>query len=263
MKIVSVFDNLSEEIVLCLGRFDGLHLGHKKVLAEARSYAIENDANLAVFTFRTDKAQNSLYNFEEFCLLCQNSGVDFLIFADETPDFFALSKEDFTSMLTANFNVSALSFGADYTYGLQKSGNAQTLARFCLSNGIKPLLVPLFLGDNDQKISSSSIKTLLMEGDVTKANALLGHEYFCLSKVSSAVESKSGYIIVSDYADEKTKLLSGEYEVSVEIGKNKFTAVTQTVSVGGVRLLRTVVNPPQNSTVGCGDEILIKFIKRL
>ena len=114
---------------------------------------------------------------KETILEIENTKADAIIYAYETPEFFSTSANDFLTLLNDNFNPIAIVCGEDYTFGKGKSGTVETLKDFCKINNIKLNVTPMVLIDG-LKVSSTTIKELIISGNVEKANQLLGKKYY-------------------------------------------------------------------------------------
>ncbi|WP_312680766.1 bifunctional riboflavin kinase/FAD synthetase [Lactococcus taiwanensis] len=168
-----------EELILVLGYFDGLHLGHQALFAEARKVATVLNLKIAVLTF----PEKPTLTFEKFSpdmllkltsdqkradLFAEN-GVDYLVFKDFTSDFAHQTSEEFSKNVVLKFNPKVVITGFDYTTGSDMQNLKST-------EDYRVIIIPE-QADDQGKISSTRIRKAVEEGEISQANALLGYAY--------------------------------------------------------------------------------------
>lgn len=181
MKYTNFFESDDIKRIICLGRFDGVHLGHRSIILQASKLKQKfgNDIILSVFAFRrVDEAgnRNRIYTFDENCDLIQSLSVDEVLYADETERFFNTTKSEFLNLLFKSHNPVAVVCGEDYTFGKDREGNVGYLREYCAEQNVFFLSLPI-LRENGKKVSSTLIKEDLLAGNVEEANTLLGSRY--------------------------------------------------------------------------------------
>lgn len=168
------FDALS----LCLGYFDGVHLGHQSLIKYARKYAKHT---LGLLTFSkpistlVDNGKNTsvLTSLDDRFKIISKLGVDYYFVAQIDKAFTELSDMDFIAMLR-KMNVKEIFVGKDFRYGAKAKGTISTLKDYFDVYDIEIKEV------DGKKISTQEIKNLIVQGRVKEANDLLGHNY-CVS----------------------------------------------------------------------------------
>ncbi|HIU64473.1 MAG TPA: bifunctional riboflavin kinase/FAD synthetase [Candidatus Avacidaminococcus intestinavium] len=186
MQIIDNFfeqNTFAEGSVIALGTFDGLHLGHLDVIKAAHRYAVNKSLKLLVFTFsnhplaeiKPDAIPEKLISEEDKIKLFEELGVDVLVNVPFTADFSHLTPEDFLDKLGA-FNFKCLVVGENYTYGYRGQGNVTLLRNSAKKKGFEVIIRKLIAVDQ-QVISSSSIRSLIKNGQLKLANRLLGREF--------------------------------------------------------------------------------------
>lgn len=215
--------------VIALGRFDGLHLGHKLVVEKAKELAKTCNAKVALFTLKKQKGARSLIlSFEELSLKAGSLGIDELIYAEETPELFGMDKDEFLSLVIKNRKPLGFVFGEDYTFGKDRAGDAGYLADRCEKLGIPYKKVPI-LTENGQKISSTAVKELLKVGDIESADRMLGGDYYIVGEVVHGrnVGTGMGFPTINVSIDD-TKLIpfEGVYETRVTVFGKTYKALT-------------------------------------
>ena len=168
------FDALS----LCLGYFDGVHLGHQSLIKYARKYAKHT---LGLLTFSkpistlVDNGKNTsvLTSLDDRFKIISKLGVDYYFVVQIDKAFTELSDMDFIAMLK-KMNVKEIFVGKDFRYGAKAKGTISTLKDYFDVYDIEIKEV------DGKKISTQEIENLIVEGKIEEANDLLGHNY-CVS----------------------------------------------------------------------------------
>ncbi|MBO5850857.1 MAG: adenylyltransferase/cytidyltransferase family protein, partial [Clostridia bacterium] len=183
MEVFEFGYKFNKECVLCLGYFDALHKGHKTLINSAKKTANKLGVSLGVVAFLGGKSKGDVFTFFERLKLLKLLGVDFVIYASLTPEFMAIKSEEFTKILFESYNVKSVFCGFDFTYGFKAEGNANTLKKSALNYGVSVTVVEKVLDGFDQKISTTLIKSELLNGNIKRVNELLGGNYFITEKV--------------------------------------------------------------------------------
>lgn len=176
---------IQEPIVLALGFFDGIHLGHKEVITTAKEVAEERGYKVAVMSFNQHPSvifQNVdpdsiqyVSPLERKKELLKELGVDIFYLVDFTKEFGALSPQEFVDQYIVGLNAKVVVAGFDYTYGKRDVANMELLPKYA-SNRFEIISIPEQKSDNG-KISSTAVRDLLIQGEIEKANELLGYDY--------------------------------------------------------------------------------------
>lgn len=166
---------------VALGFFDGLHLGHRRLLEAALKEAAASGASPLVFTLSNhpglllepSRPKKLLCSFEERIDLLAAMGFT-CVYADFTPEFAALSAEDFIkNVLSEKLRASAVLAGSNHRFGAGGGGNARTLSEWGPRLGFKAVIVDPVCREGEH-ISSSRIRALIMQGRLDRVPALLG-----------------------------------------------------------------------------------------
>jgi len=166
---------MKQELCAALGDFDGVHVGHIAVI----NAAVKNcgDYTPAVYTFMQNcKNAKTITNNTVKEKLILSLGIkkvifdDFDVIKDYTPLQFV------KSVLIDNYNIKTIVCGKDFRFGINASGNIDTLNSICKKFGLKLITVDP-IDENGKKISSSTIRTAIQDGDMVTAKSLLGR-YF-------------------------------------------------------------------------------------
>lgn len=272
MKILDYFEPQTEKNVICLGRFDGLHLGHKTLIYKGLEIKnqLNDDSKLAVFTFQRSAAigrLNAIFTFRETIEALKGEPVDNVVVAPESKEFYKIDKLDFLDTIFKNFKPTAVVCGEDYTFGRNREGNKDFLKSYCEGKGVTFICLPL-VKIKGEKVSSTKIKEFLSSGEVEEASKLLGENYFISGKVikGRGVGKTIGFPTLNiKISEEKAPLKQGVYVTLVDYGKYQLTALTNygnapTFSSDEV-LLETHILDGEYDLYG--KEVKIEFIRYL
>lgn len=179
MRIFKDLTPYNKNTAVALGFFDGLHLGHKAVIAKAVE-AKKRGLTPAAFTFSStpkskDKNAQLLTNDEKTAIL-EKLGIELLYILDfeQLKDY---SPEDFVEKIIKDvFNADEVFCGFNYRFGKRKAGNTQTLEKLCKKENIK-VTVCNPVGLDGVVVCSTEIRNRLKKGDIKSANKLLGYDF--------------------------------------------------------------------------------------
>ncbi len=175
---------IEESTVVTIGKFDGRHKGHQKLLGRMLELKRQKGYRAAVFTFDTAPMaklsgtdQKVITTNQERRNNMAKMGIDYLVEYPFTRDVVHLSAEAFVrEILIGKMNARAMVVGTDCGFGYQRSGNAQVLKELSSRYGYE---LEVIVKEQDEKrdISSTYIKEELAGGRMEKANKLLGEPY--------------------------------------------------------------------------------------
>ena len=170
----------TQDTVLVLGYFDGLHRGHQALFAEARQIAAEKKLKVAVLTF-PESPKLAFVRYQPDLLLHLNSpeereqlleaqGVDYLYLIDFTSCFAGNKAKDFFEKYVEKLKARAVVAGFDYHFGSDKK-EAKELSQYFDGQ----IVIVSSVNEDDEKISSTRIRQAIKEGRVADATKLLGY----------------------------------------------------------------------------------------
>ena len=233
--VLEYTDGCRDSLVVALGFFDCLHVGHIKLIERAKLLAFKNSAKCAVFTFCNDPFEvlrcvkkEQILNFEERVKKLNFLRVEYCLKTTFDSEFSKLSPEEYLDKLLDNTSIKGIVVGDDYTFGRGGKGDVELLKSKCLEKNIQLEVVP-FAMDNGEKISSSKIRSLLLDGDIELANKYLGQPYFIDGEVVHGMKRgrNIGFATANlTYPSDKLKIKSGVYYTKVFINGVWLKAVT-------------------------------------
>lgn len=230
MKIINYGESDFEKIVLLLGYFDCIHIGHQRLIEKAKNLKDIKDYKIALFTFKNDGfcKDGALLLFDERIAKAERLGVDEIIVADFNEKFKNTSCDEFIDVLYRTLNISAIICGFDYKFGKNAEGNAHTLADICEKRNTPCYVIPK-TESNGEKISSTLIKSLLKQGKIKEANELLGEEYSLTGQVvhGREVGRTIGFPTANvNVPANKFRIKNGVYKTRVLIDGKAYGAIT-------------------------------------
>ena len=171
--------------VVTVGTFDGVHRGHQAVLETLVTVARERKQQGVILTFdphplyviRPDSAPKLLTTTEERTALLREAGADRVAVMQFTAELSSFPPRRFVEdVLLAHFGLDHLVIGYDHGFGKDRSGDVSTLQSIGAELGFGVTVVA-HTDLNDSPISSTRIRNLLLEGNVSEAAAALGRPY--------------------------------------------------------------------------------------
>jgi len=175
-------------VVLTIGNFDGVHVGHTQLIATARQAAARFSAPVVVITLEPhplvvlapERAPARLTTLAEKHALLERCGVDFCIVLRSEPALLATEAEDFLASLVAHCRPRAMVEGPDFNFGRGRRGSLETLERHAAHWGYELHKVTAMHCESlptRPTVGSSSIRQALRDGRIAEANAMLGRPY--------------------------------------------------------------------------------------
>ena len=170
--------------VVSIGKFDGEHKGHQKIFSTMLRIASELGYHTAVFTFGTPPAavvggdaRPQINTNAERRERLREAGIEYIVEYPFTPEIASMTGEEFVlDVLLKKMNMQAIVAGPDCAFGKNRSGNAALLEAMGPKYGFRTLIIRKEQ-DGGRDISSTYIREELRNGNIEKANQLLGYEW--------------------------------------------------------------------------------------
>jgi len=166
-----------------VGKFDGVHLGHRAVIARLRALATERGLSAVAMTFdrhplafhAPDACPVSLVSLAQKLDLLAHTGLDATVLLRYDAALASVTAEEFVrDHLVGALGARALLVGRDFRYGAGNTGDVALLERLAPELGFEVIVVDDVVPEDDRKVSSTWIRELLGEGRVREAGELLG-----------------------------------------------------------------------------------------
>ncbi len=280
MEVInSIEDAKIKGSVVTVGTFDGLHLGHKKILTILKKKSEELNLKSVVFTFWPHprfvlgKAENLelLNTLTEKIQLLEDIGIDYLLSVNFTKEFASQSSYEFVKNILVNaLNVKHLVLGYDHHFGKNREGRFSKLKSCADEFGFSVEQVSALKGVNEN-ISSTKIRNLLKQGDIKKANSYLGYKYFAVgtvvsgNKIGRTIGFPTANILLPDY---KLTPKTGVYAVNVFVDNKEYAGM---LNIGHRPTIKSNTDKQKTIEVHIFDfnkdvykkEIKISFVDRI
>lgn len=214
--------------VVTTGTFDGVHIGHQKILNRIQELAKAIDGETVIITFfphprlvlyPEDNNLKLINTLEEKISLLQARGIDHLLIIPFTPEFSRLTSEQFIrEILIDKINTKKLVIGYDHHFGRNREGSFEHLKQYAPQYGFEVEEIPE-QDVNDVAVSSTKIRAAIEECAVETANTYLGYPFSISGKVikGDQIGRTLGYPTANLYIEQRYKLLPGDgiYAVAV------------------------------------------------
>lgn len=224
--------------VLTIGTFDGVHLGHRKIIDELCKRAKTLNGESVIFTFDPHPrkivapGENSLRlltTLEEKIALLEQSGIDHLIIYPFTKEFSQLTYEEFVERVLVNqIHVKFLVVGYDHKFGKDRKGDFEFLKNCATRFGFQMEKMDVLLM-NQAHISSTRIREAIQRGDFDMANAFLGYPFSLHGTVveGQKLGRKIQFPTANIEASDPDKIIPGYgvYAVKVKVANQQFNGM--------------------------------------
>ncbi len=237
---MQIVENLSDfkfsaETVVTSGTFDGVHIGHQKILKNLVQIAGSQNLKSVVVTFwphprfvlkKNSESLKLLTTFEEKAAFIAQSGIDYLVKIPFTKEFSELSSDEFIrQVIVDKINTKKLVIGYDHRFGKNREGGFDYLKENSSRYGFEVDEIPR--EDIDQVgVSSTNVRQALSEGRVDLANEFLGRKYTLTGFVieGDRIGRSIGFPTANLDVPEHYKLIprDGAYAVWVELHHQKY-----------------------------------------
>ena len=243
-----------------IGSYDGVHKGHRKIIARMVAIARSRGLRSVVVTFEPHPRRvlkgvvsgplGLLTTLEEKIDLIAQENIDLLVVIRFTPDFASRTSDDFIrNVLVRLLGAKAIIIGYDHAFGRDRSGSGLTLEHLGIELGFDVEVVEEVL-IGDEHFSSTKIRKLLEAGMIEEANEFLGSPYMITGVVINGEKLGRGigFPTVNLRVSDQDKLLprSGVYQAQTEINGTLFNAMMNvgfrpTVSSEGIKTVEAFI----------------------
>lgn len=224
------------EKAVAIGNFDGVHLGHRRLLSLVAEKAREKGVESVAYIFDTHP-QIKLGN-DKIKLIMSNEqkeeeilslGISRVIFEKTTDELLKTSPEDFVfEILKKKLSASVVGAGYNYSFGYKGAGDSEMLTRLCAEVGIESVIIDK-VSEEGEEVSSSNIRQMLLQGDMEKAGHFLGKPYTVYGIVQKGKQlGRALGFNTANVSFHNNALIpcSGVYESRTYIGSRIYKSIT-------------------------------------
>lgn len=228
----------AEASVVALGMFDGVHAGHRVLLAKAKAVAQCMRLPMAVQTFAQhpltlidpQKAPPLLTTLQERAALIEAEGADIFSADAFTETVRDLPPEDFVGYLVRRWKPRAVVVGFNYSFGFRGAGSPALLRALGQALGFETYIVPA-IRVGDTPVSSSGIRALLLAGLPEQARVLLSRPY---QVQGTARQNENGLWQITPAQDGKLRMPAGTYRALLPSDKAAYPALVRVRADGDI-----------------------------
>jgi riboflavin kinase/FMN adenylyltransferase len=233
MKIYHHIDEFEpvKNAVVTIGTFDGVHLGHRKIISRIKELADASGGETVILTFfphprmilhPEDDNIKLITTINEKASLMEQIGVDHLIITPFSRDFSNQSAEDYIRDILVNkIGTKKIVIGYDHRFGKDRRGGLDDLLHLAPIYGFDVIEIPE-QDINEVAISSTRIREALLKADIELANTFLGYPFFITGKVirGDQIGRQIGYPTANIQIEEKYKLIPADGIFAVKVQLN-------------------------------------------
>ncbi|MFC1939148.1 bifunctional riboflavin kinase/FAD synthetase [Chloroflexota bacterium] len=225
-----------KDMLLTIGVFDGVHLGHKYLISKLIEQAKQQNLLSGVVTFRQHPLEvlspqtRLLYltSVTEKVELLKNEGVDAVIPLSFTRELAELSARQFIGLLKKHLRMGGMVIGPDFALGRNREGNVDTLHTLGQDMSFSvTVMAPVMV--NSEMVSSTAIRDALADGDMQKVSKLLGRYFSLQEKIVAGAGrgSRLGFPTANLDIDSKQALpTDGIYATWAHVGDKVYPSMT-------------------------------------
>ena len=279
-----VYQNISElssvaNSIVTIGTFDGVHLGHQKIIKRLKELKNKQGGETVLFTFdphprkilfphQTDL--KLITTTEEKCELLQRFGVDHVLIYPFTKEFSQMQARDYISdIISKGLKTKTLVIGYDHHFGSNREGNIETLKSLSSTYHFDVEEIPA-QEINQLNISSTRIRKALEDGDIDTANKYLGYYFFITGTVVKGKQlgRTLGYPTANIFILDKDKLIPkiGVYAVNVILNNVTYKGMLNigtNPTTDSDQLIKIEVNIFDFEKDIYNQNIKLEFVKRI
>lgn len=276
MQVVNSFEkftSLSKNTIITIGNFDGVHLGHQRILQFLVKEAKKNDLFSLVLTFSPHPEKilgkskiRMIQTLDQRLEAIKRFGIQFALVTPFNTQLSNLSSRDFIKkILIRTLKAKEVVAGENFHFGKNREGDVSTLCTLGARFGLRVHEIPS-VSINGRIVSSSLIRSLLLEGKIEEANTLLGKSYEIKGKVKKGkARGKTLGFPTANIESENEIIPLGVFISEVQINSKTYPSITNagyrpTFGKDVMEVESYIINFNKNLY---GKEITISLIKKI
>ena len=230
MKIVDDYRALElDGSVLSIGGFDGLHLGHREIINRSKHISLKESIPVVVVTFNPlpktffGNGVMPIVSLDQRAELLREMLIDYLVIIQFTEKFSRVEATTFIDSVSKHLRPKHIVTGADHKFGYRRKGDADFIKKYADETGCSVSIVPS-VQKNGIEVRSSTIRSMILNSNVSQAASLLGYRYFIDGMVvrGKGLGKKIGFPTANISVDQGSVLVprNGVYCVEIEYNSN-------------------------------------------
>jgi riboflavin kinase/FMN adenylyltransferase len=243
MKVYNHLDEFNKinNAIVTIGTFDGVHVGHRKIISRITEVAKQTNGESVILTFfphprmiinPEDVNLKLITTIREKAQLLEQLGIDHLIITPFTRDFSNLSAETYIQkVLVDKIGTKKIIIGYDHHFGKDREGNLERLQKFAPDYGYEVEEIPE-QDIHDIAVSSTQVREALKKGDVETANEFLGYPFSLFGQVikGDQLGRTLGFPTANLLVEESYKLIPGDGIYAVKINVHSDSQISNSKS---------------------------------
>jgi len=237
MRVYNHIDEFTavKNALVTIGTFDGVHIGHRKIISGIKEIADSIGGETVILTFfphprmilhPEDESLKLITTITEKAALMEDLGVDHLIITPFSRDFSNQTAESYIrDVLVNKIGTKKIVIGYDHRFGKDRQGGFEDLQRLGPVYGFDVVEIPE-QDINEVAISSTRIRNALLNGEIDLANSFLGYPFFITGTVirGDQIGRQLGYPTANIVVEEKYKLIptDGIFAVTVTVAGESY-----------------------------------------
>ena len=230
-----------QRTVVTLGKFNGVHRGHQKLIRRVGELGMKHDWKKTVMAF--SNRDKKLLTRQERIHMLEKMGIEFLVECTLDKKMMHMSPEEFVKeILVERLHAAHIVVGPDYRFGYQRKGNTLVLSQLGQIYGFEVEILSKEM-DGPREISSTYVREQLNEGNIEKANQLLGYSFSTEGEVVHGRRlGRTIGVPTANLIPSKEKLMppNGVYVTRTHFGEESYMGITNVgykPTVGGEQFL--------------------------
>jgi len=177
MKVVNLNPSITKDsngLTISIGVFDGIHLGHKKILNKLLRFC---PCGVLTFYRHPRSGVRLLQTFCERLRLFKEMGINKVFVVSKKDNLFSLSAEQFVTEIIEPLNIKRIIVGTDFRLGHNRDTDVNEFEKICKKHDISVDKVDMVLEGHNKKLSSTEIREKVLEGKMKEVSSLLGRPF--------------------------------------------------------------------------------------
>ncbi len=218
MQILEELPLSIKNSAVCIGKFDGFHLGHMRLI---RSVLNHTEENTVIFSLRNEQNE-SLFTLKEQRRMARQLGFSYFVSFKDLSQIYAMDAEEFIqTILVDQCDLSYICAGKDFRFGNGRKGDVKLLQQKSSRFGYQCVVVEDRIHQGE-RISSTRVKNALKDGDLNEVTTMLGRPFFVYDTVKPGEQlGRTIGFPTANFSLPSNKCMPphGVYGVKAEIGK--------------------------------------------
>lgn len=275
-RLLSDFEGSNQGISLAIGNFDGFHIGHQAVISTMQAKAQANNCLSAVMIFEPQPLEllgkvvpPRLFSLRDKLRLFKAAGIDLVFCISFDRNFASLDDESFVALLKERLNVRCVTVGSLFSFGRGGKYTIDHLKVACARHNIECSAINGVQNEDNVRISSTLIRSLIKDGDFMTARKMIGRDYSISGRVvrGNQIGRTLGFPTANVNLNRKVCPLAGVYAVQIKTIKGVFNGVAN------VGLRPTISKPTPQSLLEVnifnfnfdiyGSEVIVYFAYKI